>query len=128
VPHAVLPVDLRSVAVARRLLRDTLHGRRSEARDDAILMISELVTNAVRHTDELLSVHIAMYGDTLRVDVTDDCPDLPFPPDPEHHATGGRGLRIVDDLADRWGITRIPADGKTVWFEIRLARPAVVAH
>jgi hypothetical protein len=59
---------------------------------------------------------------TLHVDVSDDNSTLPVVPDPEHNATSGRGLGIVDALADRWGITPT-ADGKTVWFELDVGEP-----
>jgi two-component sensor histidine kinase len=85
-------------------------------------MISELVTNAVRHAHTLLRVVISVADQSLRVEVSDDDPTLPVAPDPQHHATSGRGLRIVDDLADQWGVTP-GSQGKTVWFEIHL-RPS----
>jgi len=119
----VLPIDGRSVAAARRFLRTLLDGHQATATDDAVLMISELVTNAVRHAHILLRVMVSIADQTLRVEVSDDDPTLPVAPDPQHHATSGRGLRIVDDLADEWGI--IPnTDGKTVWFELHLGHGA----
>jgi anti-sigma regulatory factor (Ser/Thr protein kinase) len=121
--HAVsLPADARSVAAARRLLRTALNGHQPAAVEDAILMISELVTNAVRHTRDVLLVLVTIHDDTLRVDVSDDNPTVPVTPDPEHDATSGRGLRIVQALADHWGITPT-ADGKTIWFEINVGEP-----
>lgn len=115
----VLPIDGRSVAAARRLLRDALDGHPAANTDDAVLMISELVTNAVRHAHSLLRIEILVAEQTLRVEVVDDDPALPVAPDPHHSATSGRGLRIVDDLADRWGVTP-GSSGKTVWFEVHL--------
>jgi anti-sigma regulatory factor (Ser/Thr protein kinase) len=106
--------------VARGLLRDTLGGRDGRG-DDALIMISELVTNAVRHSTGLLHVRITIDDQTLRVEVSDDDPTLPTAPDPDTgpDGTSGRGLRIVDYLADHRGVT--PTDhGKTVWFEITL--------
>src|SRR4051812_49749366 len=116
-----LSIDERSVATARRLLLAALDGREDPAVDDAVLMISELVTNAVRHTRTILLVLVTIEDHTLHVDVTDDNPTLPAPPNPEHDATGGRGLRIVDALATRWGITPTK-EGKTVWFEMQLGQ------
>ena len=118
-PALVLPIDDRSVAAARRCLRNTLEGHQAASTDDALLMLSELVTNAVRHAHTLLRVMVSLADQTVRVEVHDDDPTLPVAPDPAHHATSGRGLRIVDDLADRWGITH-NGDGKTVWFELHL--------
>ena len=126
--HAVsLPADARSVAAARRLLWTSFDGHQSAAVEDATLMISELVTNAVRHTRDVLLVLVTLHHDTLRVDVTDNNPTVPVALDPEHAATSGRGLAIVEALADRWGITPT-ADGKTVWFEIKLGEPEPTAR
>jgi signal transduction histidine kinase len=88
-------------------------------RDDAILMISELVTNAVRHTNGLLLVLVSLLKQTLRVEVSDDDPELPATLRTTDDATSRRGLHIVDQLADRWGITSF-SSGKTIWFEINL--------
>jgi anti-sigma regulatory factor (Ser/Thr protein kinase) len=117
-PALSLPVDARSVAAARRLLRSTLDGHQQATIEDAVLMISELVTNAVRHARAAVLVLVTDHRHTVHVSVTDDNPTLPVAGrEPEHHATSGRGLGIVDTLADRWGI--IPtSDGKTIWFEI----------
>ena len=114
-----LPIDARSPATARKLLLSALDGREDPAVDDAVLMTSELVTNAVRHTRTVLLVVVTIENYTLHVDVTDDDPTLPAPLHRGHDATNGRGLRIVDALATRWGVTPT-TDGKTVWFEIQL--------
>ncbi len=125
-PAAVLPVDLRAAAAARALLRETLAGRDGSGCDDAMIMISEVVTNAVRHTRDVLHLLIVMDGQSLRVEVTDDDPVVPAVPAVDLDGTGGRGLYIVDKLADCWGVTPT-AGGKTVWFEISLdgAEPTV---
>jgi anti-sigma regulatory factor (Ser/Thr protein kinase) len=121
-PALVLPVDGRSVAAARGFLRTVLDGHQTASTDDAVLMISELVTNAVRHARSQLRIMVSITDHTLRVEVSDDDPTLPVASDPKHHATSGRGLRIVDGLADRWGITPNSA-GKVVWFELHLRPP-----
>jgi anti-sigma regulatory factor (Ser/Thr protein kinase) len=124
-----LPVDPRSVPAARRLLRDALRGLPAEIADDAAVIVSELVTNAVRHTRTLLVLRIRRGGRILRVEVSDDCTEQPRFGDCSDVAggreltTGGRGMRIVRELADRWGTDRTPV-GKTVWFEISLSRGA----
>jgi len=122
-----LPADARSVAAARMLLRTALDGHQSAAVEDAVLMISELVTNAVRHTRDVVLVLVTLHSATLRVDVSDNDHTMPVAPDAEHNATSGRGLRIVEALADHWGITPT-ADGKTIWFEIDLDHPESTAR
>lgn len=123
-----LPIHVGSVGVARALLRKTLSdvGTRatraapdSALADDAALMLSELVINAVRHSHSLLWLDIHITGHTLHVAVADDTPDLPVLRHPDTDATHGRGIQIVDTLADRWGATR-SRDRKTVWFELTL--------
>ncbi|MET8569991.1 ATP-binding protein [Streptomyces sp. NPDC004783] len=111
--------DLRAVPEARRALRELLRqwGRpgRSEV---AELLTSELVTNALVHTDDdaLLTATVSERG--LRVEVRDGESGLPTPraPDPDE-ATGGRGLVLVRSLADAWGV-RSHDGGKSVWFEL----------
>jgi anti-sigma regulatory factor (Ser/Thr protein kinase) len=123
VPPVTLPLDLRSVAAARALLRqavrDTADAPDDVPVDDAVLMLSELITNAVRHTNGVLRVDISLSNNTLRVTVIDDAPDLPVIRPPCDDATQGRGMQIIDTLADRWGATR-EHPLKTVWFEIVL--------
>ena len=75
-------------------------------------MMSELVTNAIRYTRVLLLVEAAVNDHRLRVEVTDDNPAPALVADPGPLATGWRGLRIVAELADRWGTIRVP-EGKT---------------
>jgi anti-sigma regulatory factor (Ser/Thr protein kinase) len=93
-PALVLPIDGRSVAAARRFPRSALDGQQATSTDDAVLMISELVTNAVRHAHTLLRVMLSIADQTLRVEVSDDDPTLAMVPDPGQHATSGRGLPV----------------------------------
>jgi anti-sigma regulatory factor (Ser/Thr protein kinase) len=92
--------------------------------DDAELLLTELVTNAVLHTGmrptEAIDVRIGSDGDVFRVEVWDRGPGFDPDTDPmPTRATGGWGLRIVDELADRWGVDE--DDGETlVWFEVGL--------
>lgn len=125
VPTAELPIDLRSVGAARALLAEVLDGfadgtgARPEVADAALLMVSELVTNAVLHSRGLLRLEITAQDGVLHVGVVDDAPGPPTPRDPAPDAVGGRGLRIVDALAQEWGFTR-GAGSKTVWFRVAL--------
>jgi signal transduction histidine kinase len=85
--------------------------------DDVVLMVSELITNACRHAATDSTVHLVVTDGCLRVEVHDGSPE---PVHLREHSSGaetGRGLRIVDSLARRWGVDR-GVDGKTVWFEV----------
>ncbi|MEU9455658.1 SpoIIE family protein phosphatase [Streptomyces sp. NPDC048277] len=102
---------------ARRLTRQALAGwGLEELTDTAELLVSEIVTNAVRHASRPISLRL-LRTDVLRCEVGDDVPQLPrlrrASPDEEH----GRGLYLVNRLARRWGTTRLGI-GKIVWFEL----------
>jgi len=89
----------------------------SQQRDDAALMTSELVTNALLHGTGTISLRIDVEADGLRVEISDQG-NVALAPSPTPGAHGGWGLRIVDQLADTCGVL----DGSTkVWF--RIARP-----
>ncbi|MFD8722268.1 SpoIIE family protein phosphatase [Streptomyces sp. NPDC059629] len=102
---------------ARRLTRQALAGwGLDELSDTAELLVSEIVTNAVRHASRPISLRLLRTG-VLRCEVGDDVPQLPrlrrALPSEEH----GRGLYLVNRLARRWGTTRL-GTGKIVWFEL----------
>jgi anti-sigma regulatory factor (Ser/Thr protein kinase) len=105
---------------ARRFVQQALQacGHDGSVIDDARLLISELVTNAVVHTGSPFSVSIRSRSSKLRVSVNDRSGALPVTDGRSPHApTGGRGLRIVGALADDWGVASTQA-GKTVWAEL----------
>jgi anti-sigma regulatory factor (Ser/Thr protein kinase) len=92
-------------------------------RHDAIaVMGSELAMNAVQYARTEFTVTTEITGGTLRVEVTDSAPGAPVPgPLPSARSLHGRGLFIVGQLSDTWGISPSPAGpGKTVWFQTAL--------
>lgn len=87
-------------------------------REVAILLTSELVTNAIRHeAGGTITVAITSSGDELRVDVHDTSRSLPVKVDAPADAEAGRGLMLVDSLSAEWGTYRTPA-GKAVYFTL----------
>lgn len=120
--------DLRAVAETRALLRRRLtEWGVPGLSDTAELLLSELVTNALVHTDggARLAVTLTRGPRTrLRVEVRDDAPYRPRPLPASDDASGGRGLFIVRALADDWGVSPL-ALGKAVWFA--LDAPAAAA-
>jgi anti-sigma regulatory factor (Ser/Thr protein kinase) len=110
-----------SVGRARHALGD-LAGSLSERRlDDVRLLVSELVTNAIRHADTGPDATISLLVDVtdgrLRVEVQDGGRGFePSAPDPDPARSGGWGLYLVEQLADRWGVDG--AGGTRVWFEM----------
>jgi hypothetical protein len=85
--------------------------------ETALLLTSELVTNAVRHGRSDVRLQVAVDGDLLRVDVGDDNSRHPLRKPSDLGALDGRGLQIVELLALRWGVDDEPL-GKRVWFEL----------
>jgi anti-sigma regulatory factor (Ser/Thr protein kinase) len=114
-----LPARPTSAREARDFL-ETATCRRHEARvlDEALLLVSELVGNAVRHGAPPIEVEVSCVGsEQLQVRVRDGGSDLPSPRDADADAEGGRGLALVDLLSEDWG-AEPEADGKSVWFRL----------
>ncbi|MFD3500574.1 SpoIIE family protein phosphatase [Streptomyces sp. NPDC058676] len=117
-----LPLDPVEVGRARAVVREQLHdwGLRQLA-GPTELMVSELVTNAVRHSHSRPVDLRLVRGDTLLCEVDDDDHELPTLLSAGPGDEAGRGLRVVSTLAREWGTSRTKA-GKTVWFELTLPR------
>jgi anti-sigma regulatory factor (Ser/Thr protein kinase) len=88
--------------------------------EDVLLCVSEAVTNAVRHAAGASDLRIAVEDGTVRVEVLDGVTGELEAHDPGPLATAGRGLMIIERVADRWGV-RNEAAMKAVWFEFDLA-------
>lgn len=109
---------------ARRFTRRSLRGWgvADTAMDAALLVVSELVTNALVHTDGPVRLDFTLIDRRLRVAVTDASPRTPFQPtDPGWEATGGRGILLVEAVSDSWGTVPV-SGGKQVWSELLLQR------
>lgn len=110
------------VADARRQLRDLLHDWADEEQvDSAVLMLSEMATNVLVHTDGDAVLIAEAAGDRgkrrLRVEVADASDELPHRRRPGELASSGRGLLLMEMLADAWGVDP-RGEGKSIWFEI----------
>jgi anti-sigma regulatory factor (Ser/Thr protein kinase) len=88
-------------------------------------MVSELATNCIKHTDGGFDLTVIHDSDGIRVEAADHGPGDPNVRSPEPTEPSGRGLQIIDLLADEWGYERRPGSGKTVWFT--LAAPVAAA-
>ncbi|MCW2739555.1 ATP-binding protein [Nocardioides sp.] len=114
----VLEADLRNVGRARAMLCDAMSRSGAEHLvDSATVALSEMVTNAFVHVGGAVHVHVWATADAVRVEVEDGSTDMPAKRHYAATAGTGRGLQLMDDLADRWGAVERPV-GKTVWFEI----------
>jgi anti-sigma regulatory factor (Ser/Thr protein kinase) len=115
-----LPDTIYAPGLARHFVQTHAGHLPSEILHDALLLVSELVTNAVRHGAAPISVHfISVCDGTVRVEVHDAGDGIPVPTTPEAVDVGGRGLLIVAALASRWGVTpSASGPGKATWFEL----------
>ncbi|MFF0434948.1 SpoIIE family protein phosphatase [Streptomyces sp. NPDC004327] len=110
------------IATAREHVRQLLHDwSDADQVDSAVLMVSEMVTNVLVHTDgdALLVAEVVCLGDArrLRVEVSDASDELPHKRHPGEMASSGRGLLLMEMLADTWGVDP-RGEGKAIWFEL----------
>jgi anti-sigma regulatory factor (Ser/Thr protein kinase) len=107
-----------SVRLARRFVSGRLAPIDPDTDEAVSLMVSELATNSLRHagTEFTVAVHIA--GHVARIEVTDSGPGTPAPRSPSPAEPSGRGLRIVAEMSDDWGVRDDAAGTKTVWFTV----------
>ena len=115
-----------SAGEAREFIRCALEAWDCDDPDEiAVLLTSEVVSNAVRHAATALALDVSLDDDSLllRIEVRDSDSRLPVLHRPSIDATGGRGILLVDTLARRWG-ARPEDGGKVVWFELAARRRA----
>ncbi|MFD1830209.1 MULTISPECIES: ATP-binding protein [Streptomyces] len=117
-----LPNRPESASAARALVRSALldrWGLPEALAEDVVLLVSELVGNAVRHTGaQTLGLRVRRPAGRIRVEVRDPSRELPCLLPVHGLDVSGRGLFLVDHLSDRWGADLLP-HGKTTWFEVR---------
>ncbi|WP_030665604.1 ATP-binding SpoIIE family protein phosphatase [Streptomyces cellulosae] len=122
---SVAQAEPERVAVARQQLRELLHDWRSADQvDSAVLLLSEMLTNVLVHTDadalllaEVRGGRTGPGGRRMRVEVTDTSDALPHKRRPGELASSGRGLMLIEMLADVWGVDP-RGEGKSIWFEL----------
>jgi two-component sensor histidine kinase len=102
---------------AREFIRGNSAFLTETSRDSAVLMVSELVTNAVLHGRQPIVLTVERVRTGVQVSVADDHPDGPVLRPPSCTAVAGRGLQVIDALASSWGVRRRPI-GKSIWIRI----------
>ncbi len=117
VANLVLAGQPESVPAARAWVRAALADRPAEERARAELLVDELVANAVLHAGTTVRVALRRVGRGVHVEVADDSRQLPHRKLLGVEAATGRGLLLLDRLADDWGVVTAPA-GKAVWFSL----------
>ncbi|MFI6006867.1 SpoIIE family protein phosphatase [Streptomyces sp. NPDC051366] len=110
------------IAGARRQIRELLHDWADEEQvDSAVLIVSEMVTNVLMHTDGdalLVAEAVGELGTRrLRIEVADASDELPHKRHPGEMASSGRGVLLMEMLADTWGVDP-RGEGKSIWFEM----------
>lgn len=120
-----LPPTPESATVSRWLVNDLLRDTTDDdTRDTAALLTTELVSNAIRHTRDELVLTVRLAGGRLRVGVSDSSHRRPQLVQVGGRDTSGRGLHLVEALAERWGVEPDERGlGKTVWFELLVEPP-----
>ncbi|WP_324787764.1 PAS domain S-box protein [Streptomyces sp. H51] len=123
-PLAAMTTDLpalpSSVPEARVFLHKALTAWDcADAADEALLLLSETLTNAVQHAEGPIGLHLRRTATDLTVEVSDRSPHLPQPRLAGEDEESGRGLLLVRALAHNWGV-RPTDEGKTTWFTLRL--------
>lgn len=121
-----LPGVAESAGQARRYVHRLLTSLGHNEVDDIVLLVSEVVSNAVRHSDSRrpggrVTLTLASIGDVLHVEVTDAGSATSSPIEPKDAApddAGGRGLWLVNELATAWGWHEVP-NGRVVWFQTK---------
>ncbi|MFF5564863.1 ATP-binding protein [Streptomyces sp. NPDC012623] len=119
-----LPSRPESASAARRITHSVVLRQwklSPETAEYAVLLVSELVGNAVRHTGaRVFGLRMVRRRGWIRIEVRDPSRGLPCLIPVRAMDTSGRGLFLVDKLSDRWGVDLLPR-GKTTWFEMRIA-------
>ncbi len=110
----------RARTFAARTLADWAYAGRH---DDVILVVSELVSNAIKYGRGLPVLRLTGRADGVRIEVGDDDPTAPALREPGR--SGGWGLHLIEWLGGRWGVT-VGAAGKVVWSELSAAAVPVV--
>lgn len=118
-----LQPELRCVAGARRFLFRALAAwDEPELYGDSVIVVSELVTNAITHAPSPGELRLSLLPDVLRIAVTDSGSGAPEPRHASSTREGGRGLYLVDALTSAWGMEPLPHGGKMVWAELSRTR------
>lgn len=115
-----LPATPASAGVARTFTREVLNEwQLPDLVDDAVLVVSEMVANAVTHAGTDCELRISVNPIALRVEVVDRGAGTPDPLPRSNTRSSGRGLHLIDAVTAAWGVEPEPDGGKTVWAELR---------
>ncbi|WP_328615436.1 ATP-binding protein [Amycolatopsis sp. NBC_00355] len=117
--ETTVKADLKELARVRGWARALLPDLTAELLTDIVMVLDELVSNALRHAKPPIRVRLRRDRGTLRIEIDDSSPVAAIPKSPS--LKGGRGMWIVEKTSAAWGQLRRPG-GKTVWAELALTR------
>ena len=123
-----LPSSVSSPQLARAFLRSTLETWKLDGFGDVTeLLVTELVANVVTHVGRPMTLRVQRSDSTMRVEIQDPSTEVPVVRHPDAAEEHGRGVLLVDRLANAWGVEP-RADGKTVWFELDVSTATEEVH
>ena len=123
-----LPSSARSPQMARAFLRSALQTWALDGFGDVTeLLVTELVANVVTHVDAPMTVRAHRTESAVRVEIEDPREEVPVLRHPDAAEEHGRGVLLVDQLSNAWGVDVHPG-GKTVWFELDVSTATAEAH
>ena len=123
-----LPSSVSSPQLARAFLRATLETWRLDGFGEVTeLLATELVANVVTHVGAPMTLRVQRSPSTMRVEIDDPSPKVPVVCHPGASDEHGRGVLLIDQLANSWGVEP-RADGKTVWFELDVSTATGEVH
>jgi anti-sigma regulatory factor (Ser/Thr protein kinase) len=123
-----LPSSMNSPQLARAFLRSTLETWRLDGFGEVTeLLATELVANVVTHVGTPMTLRVTRGPSAMRVELEDPSTEVPVVRHPDAADEHGRGVLLIDELADAWGVEP-RADGKTVWFEIDVSTATDEVH
>jgi hypothetical protein len=114
-----LPASHHSSLRARAYTQEALASwNLSDLSDDVLLIVGELVTNAILHAEPPITLVLNPSGHGVRVEVIDTSPVMPVTPSFNETRTSGRGLAIIAAISAQWGAQPLPSGGKSVWARV----------
>jgi len=123
-----LPSSLTSPQLARAFVRAALETWKLDGFGDVTeLLVTELVANVVTHVGAPMTLRVHRTATMMRVEIDDPSPEVPVVRHPGAADEHGRGVLLVDQLANSWG-SEPHDDGKTVWFELDVSTATAEAH
>jgi len=123
-----LPSSVTSPQLARAFLRKLFDEAKLDGFGDVTeLLVTELVANVVTHVGAPMTLRVQKHDSRMRVEIEDPSPEVPVVHHPDAAEEHGRGVLLVERLANAWGVDPRPV-GKAVWFELDVSTASREVH